>query len=188
MISRQLTAVGLWGSDGRRIYETEVSPPPSNVRTEHRFWDGVSDATVGSDGTVAAAVSFRVWEAADLKSNPVTSGPFGGIVLLDKAGAQVNFIGTGRYLPIGICFDRDSQIWTLGSERYVGTNEFVFRKYSRDGKQIGAYVQRSTFSNPSTPDLISRFSGSFIRSGGDRIGALVVGPTWEDIEWFEFES
>jgi hypothetical protein len=186
MCLRPLRAVGLWGLDGRRIYETEVSPPPSNLPTEHRFWEGVSDATVDNDGFVAAAVSFRVWEnAPDGKSEKVTtSGPFGGIVVLDKAGIQTEFVGTGRYLPIRICFDRNHQIWTLGSER-DGGNEFLLHEYSREGKQIGAYVQRSTLPHQLP---ISEFYGSFLRSGGDRIGALLVsGPASEDAEWFEVD-
>jgi hypothetical protein len=154
--------------------------------TEHRFWEGVSDATVDSDGFVAAAVSFRVWEnAPEGKSEKVTtSGPFGGIVVLDKSGIQTEFVGTGRYLPKRICFDRNHQIWTLGSEQ-EWRNEFLLHEYSREGKQIGAYIQRSTLPHKLP---ISEFYGSFLRSGGDRIGVLLVsGPTSEDAEWFEVD-
>lgn len=195
VVVRPLRTVSLWGPDGRRIYETEVSPPSSGEPNTHRFWDGISSATADNDGTVAVAVDFSIWQnrAPGGHSAPwdgKITGHFGGIALLDSAGTQTGFLETGRYLPQGMCFAKDHSIWTIGWEWHQSddpaSDYFVFRRYSRDGKQLGAYVRRSTFPNPST-FRVGDHTG-MIRAANERIGAFVCfGPTSKDKEWFEFD-
>lgn len=162
-------AIEVWGPDGQLAFETQVINPPQAV---------VMSAAVDGRGAFALGV-------ADISA--------GGVAFLDRSGKQVRFIETGQYLPSHVCFDADNNLWTFGWQRDRAQNGRedpedypLFRKYSPDGKQIGAFISRSLFPRPGLSP--GSPSGGFLRLriSGNRIGALAyAGKRSETREWIE---
>ncbi len=174
--------VEVWGPDGRMVFRTVLMSRPELQ---------VMNAAVDSNGSVAVSVAFSV----------APRGYAGGITFLDPAGKEVRFAETGRYMPASICFDSKRALWAFGWQRDAIRNEnedseeyLLFRKYSPDGKQVGAYAARSLFrKNPGGPPGGGQGGGWRLRASGDRIGAITnssgtngaKGFVEDDHEWIE---
>jgi len=117
---------------------------------------------VDTDQTAAAAV------------NRGNSG--GGIAIFDRRGSQIQIIETGQYLPSFICFAPDHSIWTTGKHARRSLAEkpefFILRHFSRDGKELGAFLPRSSFEDDGEPaaDIVGR---AYLRIANNRIGAFL---------------
>jgi len=135
---------------------------------------------VDSDGTVAVGVAY----------SGAAHGFVGGIAMLDRSGKELRFVETDRYLPSHVCFDAKHALWTFGAIVQNRTEDFqdyfLFRKYSVDGRQLGAYALRSLFPRPGLEP--GGASGGLwrLRISDDRIGAIAYsGRTSEIPEWIE---
>ena len=165
--------IEVWGPDGRLVFQKILTNPPS----AH-----VVSLAVDSDGTVAVGVSYA----------GALQGYEGGIAILDRSGKELRFVETDRYLPSHVCFDAKHALWTFGWQRDMGIGAedsrdyFLFRKYSVDGKQLGAYALRSLFPRPGLEPGYSSGGLWRLRISDDRIGAIAYsGRTSEIPEWIE---
>jgi hypothetical protein len=174
LFTNEPSGLEVWGPDGRLAFQTVLTNPPG----AH-----VMSAAVDSDGMFAVGVAYPV----------APHGYGGGIAVLDRSGKELRFVETDRYMPAHVCFDAKHTLWTFGWQRDVVRNEtddsqdyFLFRKYSVDGKQLGAYALRSLFPKPGLEP--GGASGGLwrLRASNDRIGAIAYsGQTSGNPEWIE---
>jgi len=124
----------------------------------------VRNATPDDDGSLAIAVEYRLE-----KRNA------GGVAVFDRAGRQTAFIVTSDgWSPTQVCFGADHSIWAIG---WMGLNPpatgsadyFVLRKFSRDGRMLGAFLPRSSFEQEPVGPIVG---GWQLRSANGRIGGL----------------
>ena len=163
----------MWSPDGRRAYQTEAAFPdgaPGNA----------SAAMADADGTVALAISDGGWGGRGFAGR-------GGILLLDRAGKQLRFIDTGRFISGALCFAEDHSIWIGGDLLGARNNETapdfgLIRHYSREGSLLGEFLPRSSFT------LGYALGISWLRAARDRIGAMTYPgkrtdtPTWVELD------
>ena len=147
----------------------------------------VRDVDFDSSGSAAVGVSARTG----------ASGIISGILLLDRGGRQTRFIDTGRYLPDHLGIAPDGSIWTLGWQRdAVSTVEglvrpdredyMIVRHFSADGKQLNAYLPRSSFPRGLEPGGAGL--GVLIGVSQDRVGIVASsGKTSANAEWVELD-
>jgi hypothetical protein len=146
----------------------------------------VRDVDFDSDGNAAVGVSARGG----------ASGIISGILLLDRGGRETSYIDTGRYLPTHLAIAPDGSIWTIGWERAVSTVEglarpdrhdfMIVRHFSTNGKQLNAYLPRSSF--PPGLEPASPGAGVYMAVNQDRVGILVFsGKTGANAEWVELD-
>ena len=162
-------------ADGQQVFQTILRDPEG-------VYLSIRDAALDTDGTVAVAASSR----------PPTGG--GAIVFLDAPGKPVRYVSTGRFMPQHICFDGHHTVWAIGAQqdqtmtgRRDREDHFLVRRFSKDGKEIGAHLPRSLF-----PGMGAHFTGSVglwtVRAAGERIGTLA---DYVDLdhrkEWVEFD-
>ncbi len=74
----------------------------------------------------------------------------GGISIVDRHGVQFRWIDTGDYVPSGLSFAPDHSLWTTGSKpELLSDRELpeyeILRHYSREGRELGRYLPRSSF-------------------------------------------
>lgn len=142
-----------------------------------------ADSAVDTDGTLAVAIGY---------SGPL--GYAGGIILLDATGKQTSFIDTKLYVPSHIGFDHQHSIWAIGWQHDEIRNETadsndyaMVRRYSRNGTETGAFVQRSLWKTKGEP-AGSSLGYWHMSIAKDRIGALVYDHYAERIpEWIEWD-
>lgn len=143
-----------------------------------------------ADGTNAFSLSAAVDTDATLALAYTTNGGTrGGIALLDQTGKPIRFIETEPYMPSQVCLAPDHSIWMFGDRYPRPANDFLtFRHYSREGKQLGAYIPRSklpAWEGGGLDQVVSPFTGLWrFRAIKDRIGALLhLGPfKWAWVE------
>ena len=136
----------------------------------------LESVAIDSDGTLAVA-----W----------LDEPNAGIDIRDSSGNLIRSIDTGRYLPMHLSFG-DHALWALGWDRLVDRKRDgpakdyqAVRKYSMDGKEIGAYLPRSMFPPGLEP------SGSMVHDReititSDRVGIDArSGTVGTQREWVE---
>ncbi len=139
----------------------------------------VESAAVDTDGTLAVA-----WRDT----------PNAGIDIRDLSGTLLRSIDTGRYVPAHISFGPDHSLWALGHQRdatrpiYPDQQDYpIVRKYSSDGKEIGAYVPSSLFP-AGLPPGDSEWQSRRITVTTDRVGIEVLsGKTSNQREWVELD-
>jgi hypothetical protein len=156
-------------------------------------------------GTPAAKYSSVKNVAADIDGSTVAAVEYardglhlGGLVFLDPAGRQMQFLDTGEYLPTQVDFGPDHSVWTLGwswpDGKLYATDYSVLRKYSRDGALLGEFLPRSTFDAEHDP--VGPIVGGWqLRVTNNRIGAVFyassVRKTGEQprraIQWVELD-
>jgi hypothetical protein len=155
-----LGMMSLCAPDGYRVYETSLALPGV---TGIVFLDS---AAVDTDGTVAVAYHDSRWKRA-------------GIALLDQDGKPVRFIETYPYLPSQVCFAPDHSIWMFGElfDFHPSADFKAFRKYSREGQQLGAFVPRSklpAWEGFESDQVLGLFHGLWrFRASKDRLGAML---------------
>jgi hypothetical protein len=134
----------------------------------------LESVAIDSDGTLAIA-----W----------LDQPNAGIDIRGSSGDLIRSIDTGRYLPMHLSFGAHA-LWALGWDRLTDRESpakdyQAVRKYSMDGKEIGAYLPRSLFPPGLEP------SGSIMHWRGititkDRVGIEAVsGNVGTQREWIE---
>jgi hypothetical protein len=134
---------------------------------------------VDSDGTVAVC-----------ESHPVGKTHSSGVAILDSAGASKRYFSTGQYFVEHLAFAPDHSLWNFGWERAPGGGEvradyMMLRKYSVDGRQLGAYFPRSLYPRglPPAGSTVGTFR---LLMAKDRIGLMAVsGKRSENPEWVE---
>jgi hypothetical protein len=163
-----------YGPDGHFAYQKNIELPGGSQPV-------VNDVDFDADGNAAVGASAL--------GGP--SGFLSGILLLDPTGRETSFIDTGSYIPAHIAIAPDHSIWALGWQRDVDKPRLIDRQdygivrhFSADGKQVGAYLPRSSFPaglEPGTPG-----PEVHIEVTQDRVGVLACsGPTSESTEWVE---
>jgi len=105
-----------------------------------------------------------------------------GIVVLDRTGAEKAYFTTGDFRPQHICFAPDHSIWAAGVPQRDPTNESpdfpILRHYSRDGKELGAFLPRSSFepSPKNSPPAGGRLGHWNLRAANNRVGLHLSYP------------
>ncbi|MEX2261216.1 MAG: hypothetical protein WD696_04655 [Bryobacteraceae bacterium] len=173
---RNLGELRLYDPKGLPAYDTIVTQPDGRDLS-------IGSAAVDTDGTVAVAVGY---------ASP-KGGYAGGIVHLDRSGKQTRFIETGPYMPTQICFAPDHTTWTFGWQRGApdfvredGEDYFMVRRYSKNGKELGAYLPRSLFPPGLSPSSPGRGFWVIRAADSDRIGALAYRGSSRE-EWIEWD-
>jgi hypothetical protein len=169
-------------------YRTEGLTPTNTTPTFDRGYlvvYGIGSATVYKpDGSLAYSIPgpehgviLNVAVDTDRTAAAVISrGDKRVIALFDQAGSQVRLLDTGQYRPAFVCFAPDHSIWVTGAHLQpnlsVPPDSFVLRHFSRDGKELGAFLPRSSFESSLNPvEAVQGLSGLRIANG--RIGVLV---------------
>lgn len=134
------------------------------------------NVAVDADGTVAAAAGYV----------PPDFGP--GIAVMDRTGALQTYIATQPYSPTQVCFAPDHSIWAIGNVRQADTPEyFVFRHYSREGKQLGAFLPTSSLEKAEGGEPAMFHVGAWsIRVANNRVGAYLHYGDRKKWIWLEF--
>ncbi len=167
----------VWNPRGElSLRKTLESAPPCS---------GIGNLAMDSDGAVAASCSFTRLPAVH----------YAGGVALYASGKSIGFIDTGRYVPSHIAFDGGHNVWTFGWQRDAERNDRedredypIFRQYSRDGKQLAAFVQRSLFPKPGLSPGGASVGLWRLQVSGDLVGALAYsGQTSERMKWVQFQ-
>jgi len=141
---------------------------------------------VDSDGTLAIAWLDRPNAAIDIR---------------DSSGNLVRSMDTGRYLPTHLSFSDhslgdhslgDHSLWAFGwqwdADRewgFAAKEYLTVRRYSMDGKEIGAYLPRSLFP-PGLQPGEERWQERRITVTSDRVGVEATsGNVGSQREWIE---
>ena len=146
----------LYAPDGTKLYSTS----PSQLGFPNTSFMGLA---ADEDGTVAAI--YKRFDSHDREQ---------AIILIDPSGNRGLTIKPGTYYPTRICFADDHSIWTAG---YEPRNEdgLVFRRFLRDGQELGAFVSRSQVEPNDATFSFPEFGGGHwtLRASKDRIGTYV---------------
>lgn len=159
----------VWDPNGTFAYDATPLTPDGNPGSIQR-------PAADTDGTVVVTLAW-----GDRGNRKV------GMALFDSNGRQTRFVDTGDFIPSAFAFGPDHSIWAVGWARkpndYPESEYAIVRKYSRDGVQTGAYLQRSLF----PPGLEPGSGGiSWIQVAQDRIGMMLYpGQTSQFPEWVE---
>jgi hypothetical protein len=116
---------------------------------------------------------------------PPDYGP--GFAVLDRTGALKAYLTTHPYAPTQICFAPDHSIWAIGNVRTEETPDyFVLRHYSREGKELGAFLPRSTLEKAEIGEPAMVHVGAWsLRAANDRIGAYLDYGNHKERMWVE---
>jgi hypothetical protein len=87
---------------------------------------------VDTGGTVAMAVGHGGYSS-------------GEISIFDRTGSRINSIDTEKFVPTQVCFAPDHSIWATAGEFGETAEFFLLHHYSRDGKNLGAFLPSSSF-------------------------------------------
>ena len=120
--------------------------------------------------------------------------PNAGIDIRELSGALVRSIDTGRYVPAHLSFGAHHELWAFGWQRdpevpnRADKRDYpTVRKYSMDGKEIGAYLSKAFFDNGLPPGM-SESQRRCITVTGDRVGIEAVsGKVSNQREWVELD-
>ncbi len=163
-------SVTLYAPNGHKLFEISALKLPDGTDA------GSLSAAVDTDGTLALAY----W---------AQGGARGGIALLDQTGKPVRFIETQPFMPSQVCFAPDHSIWMFGDQQPRPATDFLtFRRYSREGRQLGAFILRSelpAWEGGGLDQVLAPFHGLWrLRAIQDRIGAILrVAPfKWAWVE------
>jgi hypothetical protein len=140
---------------------------------------GVKSLAVDEDGTLAVG-----WSDA----------PNAGIDIRDSFGNLIRTIDTGRYIPAHLSFASDHSLWSLGAQQDATKPNFpdrqdyaIVRKYSPEGKEVGAYLPRSSFPPGLEPGMVG-WQTRQITITNDRVGLEVYsGKFGGQKEWVELD-
>jgi hypothetical protein len=170
------SAITVYGSDGLRLFDTLVHVPQADSLS-------LGNSAADIDGTIAVTIAYS------------TSGKYvGGIALLDRSGRQTRLIKTDRYMPEELAFDANHNLWTAGWQRDIERDDMpdkrdylIFRKFSPEGEQVGAFVSRSSF--PAGLEPGTGIGGlKSLRAVNNRVGALLMsGKVGNLAEWLELD-
>jgi hypothetical protein len=164
-----------YSPDGHLAYQKTLEVPGGSQPV-------VRDVDFDADGNAAVGTSAE--------GGP--SGFLSGILLLDRTGGDTGFIDTGRYFPARIAIAPDRSIWTLGWQRDAQSarpdrqDYMIVRHLSADGKELKAYLPRSSFPPGLEPGTDG--PGVHIQVTNDRVGIFAYsGKTGANAEWVELD-
>lgn len=140
-------------------------------------YDSVQTVAIDSDGNLAVGWSDR---------------PDNGIEIRDMSGNMIRPIDTGRFVPAHLSFGVDHSLWVFGWQRnaidpaYPAKDYLAVRNYSLDGKEIRAYLSRSSFPSGMEPGDYGPERRITVTS--DRIGIEALsGRDSGQREWVELD-
>lgn len=170
------SAITVYGPDGLRLFDTLVRVPETDSLN-------LGNSAADTDGTIAVTVAYTT-----------AGGHVGGIALLDRSGRQTRLIKTDRYMPEQLGFDANHNLWAVGWQRDVERHDMpdkrdylIFRKFSPEGEQVGAFVSRSSFPEGLEPGYVAGGQKS-LRVVDNRVGALLMsGKIGNLAEWLELD-
>src|SRR5579862_2216820 len=167
----------LYAPDGRRALAASISSAtPEPILT--------ANLAIDTDGTIAVSRAYGGGIA-----------PGSAIDLFEANGRPLGSIGTGLYAATQVTFGPDHTVWAFGWEWSPGKPAFVrattdymtVRQFSRDGRQMGAWLPRSTFPKGLEPASES-WQARRITVIEDRVGLLATSGTRGDQqEWVELD-
>jgi hypothetical protein len=165
--------VRLYAPDGHLALATGMQQQkPGPVWTQ--------SVAVDSDGTIAISWVYGK-----------EGGGTAQIDFLDGNGRLTSSIATGTYVPAHITFDSSHNIWSFGYDTGFewgsrkSPDYLTLRKYSRDGKQLGAWLPRSSFP-AGLPPAEQTWQSRCITVTSDRVGLLAYsGKSGSHQEWVE---
>jgi hypothetical protein len=165
------TGIRVYGPDGHLALATSIQE-----RTGGTY---IRNFAIASDGTMAIS-----WSTRDIGSER-----HAGIEFLDAKGGLVRSIDTGLYNPAHLAYDDSKTLWAFGW--LLGNRSrqdyMTIRKFSADGKQIGAFLPRSAFPKGLDPAPAS-WQQTRITVTKDRIGVLAFsGDSSSKQEWVELD-
>lgn len=144
----------IFGPDGMSAYR--IAKPEEGLYT---------NAAVDRDGIVVAGLIKGV--SSENKS--------GEIVLFDRSGAPMKTIPTESFLPWYVAIGADGSLWTAGKGGV--------RRYSRDGKLLGSYLQ--TEGSPEWYKGILQYPALHV--SGNRVGYVTHTGDREHCTWIEMD-
>jgi hypothetical protein len=120
--------------------------------------------------------------------------PNAGIDIRDLSGNLIRTIDTGFYIPAHLAFGTDHFLWALGWRRDANDpvssdrgDYPIVRKYSIEGKEIRAYLQRWLFRGGLPPGS-SGWQSRGITVTADRLGIdAISGDVSNQKEWVELD-
>jgi len=166
------TNIRVYARDGHLAFTTGIQEKSAILR----------NIAFASDGT--AAIS---WSTDDKGI-----GRHAGIELLDANGRPTGSIDTGVYLAYHLAFGDDQALWTFGWQLGGGPagsqpDYPTVRKFSRDGKPIGAWLPHSAFPKGLQPAAVT-WQEPRITLIKDRVGLRAnSGHTGAEGEWLELD-
>jgi hypothetical protein len=133
-----------------------------------------------SDGTVAISWAYGM-----------ENGGTAEIDFFDANGTLTSSIATGTFVPSHITFDGNHNVWSFGVDSAVewvpkrSGDYMTVRKYSRDGKPLGAWLPRSSFP-AGLPPAEQSWQSTCITVTADRVGLLgYAGKVGNQQQWVE---
>ena len=170
-------------------YQTESLAPTNSPPTFDNGYLVVyglaSHSVYAPDGSLAYNISWPegvhiTYIAVDTDQTAAAAADHGNIkgsiAIFDRTGSQIRVIETGQYLPSFVCFAPDHSLWTTGKHvRHSLADKpefFILRHFSHDGKELGAFLPRSSFEDDGEPaaDIVGR---SYLRVSDNRLGAFM---------------
>jgi hypothetical protein len=123
-----------------------------------------------------------------------TDTPNAGIDIRDSLGNLIRTIETGRYIPSHLSFATDHSLWSLGFQRDAARPNLpdrqdypIVRKYSTEGKEVGAYLPRSLFPPGLEPGM-EGWQTRQVTVTADCVGLEVYsGQVGNQKEWVELD-
>ncbi|HTW62982.1 MAG TPA: hypothetical protein VME17_00130 [Bryobacteraceae bacterium] len=170
-IAEPLHVLNLFAPDGHELFTL-----PFQGRDNGNI--AVESIAIDSDDTLAVA-----WR----------DKPNAGIDIRNLSGTLIRSFDTGRFVPTSLSFGPDHSLWALGWQRDAGRPDYpdrqdypIVRKYSIDGKELGAYLPRSSFAPGLPPGILDQSRRITVTS--DRVGVDVVsGKGSRQQEWVELD-
>jgi len=158
--------VAVYGRDGSPAFRYA---PPANA--------SVHNVAVDTDGWAAAALEFHDGRVPDR----------GGIGIVDRTGAPVLTIELEEYVPYGVAFAPDHSVWSIGGRMLLSNaaapDYEMLRHYSREGRELGRYLPRSSIAATDSAHQIVGIS--MLRIAGGRVGAYLHHREPKDALWVE---
>ena len=178
---------------GGYVYWIE-EPDDSYVRVYAPNGHLVFSTTIRDQKTGAARIqNLAIDSERTVAVSWISGGSDGGrtgIDVLDWTGRVKNSIDTGTYVAAHLVYGEDGTLWTFGWQLRAGAagqDYLTLRRFSQDGKQIGAWLPRSSFPKGLDPGGVS-WQVIRITVAKDRIGVLAYsGMTGSDQEWLELD-
>lgn len=109
--------------------------------------------------------------------------PNAGIDIREASGTLLRTIDTGRYVPAHLSFAANHALWAFGWQRdpevpnTADKRDYpTVKKYSMDGKEVGAYLSKALF-EAGLPPGMSESQRRRITVTDDRVGIEAVGKS-----------
>lgn len=167
--------IRLYAPDGHLAFANAIQ---QQQKKPGKVW--IQCVAADSDGTVAISWAYGL-----------ENGGTAEIDFFDANGTLTSSIPTGTFVPSHITFDGSHNTWSFGVDSAVewvpkrSGDYMTVHKYSRDGKQLGAWLPRSSFP-AGLPPAEQTWQSRCITVIGDRVGLLAyAGKVGSLQQWVE---